>query len=138
MIENKTLEELIKVDKTTTTSVTSYEFKTVFLNKNSNYDISVVLFNGPFANCQNFTVRMFSKIILHCETYEDFKIILNYFKYLFGRKILVADINNSVYDKLIVLIGNSKNIEDLFLVNSKYTSTNGSQMVCLMINIPKL
>ncbi len=112
----------------------TYEIKTV-------YSYTFDIFNGSFGNCQNLTINRFGNIINNITTYESLKCILEYLtnsKEFIGRKIIVADICKSKFEKLINIINSEEIINRIFIMKNEYTSTNNSQMVLIMINVKNL
>jgi hypothetical protein len=102
------------------------------------YGLTFYVYTGAYGNCQNSVVRYSSKIINGVFTYREFKDVLLHIVEHTKKKVIIFDIKEVNYTKLLELIEGYKTEEELFLVKQKYTNLTNSIMYCLYINTNNL
>lgn len=103
------------------------------------YDNYFEIITNPFGNCQIFSIAWFEYFLRDCED-KEFVENLNYFSKLErNKKILVIDISNPNLSKLKQYIKHSKlTFKDTIMFVKPYTSTNGSKMNIVQLNLTKI
>lgn len=87
-----------------------------------------ILFNRePFCNCQNFSLENFENILDNAGSDEEIIKTVKIFQKTANKKMLVIDIHTEKAEKARKLFN--------MVVDAPYTSTNGSEMSLMMINL---
>lgn len=96
---------------------------------------SSVVYVSPLADCQTFTVAGFKNIL---QENEPLPILKDLYENICGKKQMLVNVKDDDYgyikkfDKLL------DNAPGSTILRFPYVSTNGSNMVMYLVNIPKL